>query len=462
MDVDCIVVADIFDIFSQISTEKLIAFGRADRKSIHLAVLYSKKANNPILKKWREEAQIKLKNIPNPIVWSYFGNSIVNPILADDKFRNEYYIIDRSASGNILESTIFPNFDKKDSELNYKEFYFNKFIQISQEAVKLVSCGVISLHNSWTPNQYKKIYDTDVFLRTNVSLAKFLNFILYSNEYSTQILKNSLVLTEAYLQDMLNQYNISYKKKYFGENLVFDFNINKNLWAFDIIYENKLDKLRLYIVLRNIDVNQILKLNFFSSLNFSKNKSLLLIECKKEKLAENIIKIIKIIEESIYSGLISTSTFNCQKKKLLENNLVEDDAFINILMLDQKDSKLYIKGEAFILGSNIKEYKDIQYILELKGMKKYEFALAKEHSPQLTKKYASNTNVFYNKCMVTSYDNNGIDISSVENGKYEIFLHINSKDISKRQKLRTNNISDLNLIENSFPTIHTIQISNFS
>ncbi len=447
MDVDCIVTANIFDIFNQISSEKLIGFGRIDKKNMHLAVLYSKKANNPIFKKWRQEAQVRLKNIPNNMSWSYFGNSILNPILGDDNLRNEYHIIDRSLSGNILESTIFSKFDKHNPEENYKEFYFNEFIEISNEALKLVTCGVISLHNSWTPIQYKKIYDTDTFLRTDISLAKFLNFILYSNKYNRLSLKNSLALTEVYLENILHNYNIQYQKKYFNKYLVFDFNIKNNLFAFDILYDNKKGDLSLFLVLRNININQLLKLNVFPNLIFNKNNSLILQECEKEELAKNMIKIIKSIEELVDNGMILTSISGYEKEDLLNNNLLKDNIFMNIFMLKMKDSKLFLKGEAFIIGSNIKEYSDINYILELKGQKKYEFSLAKEHSPELTQKYSNSSSVSYDKCIVTTYGNNGIDVSGLLVGRYELFLRIENKNLVKKQKLRSDSILEVNTIE---------------
>jgi len=453
MDVDCIVTADIFNIFDAISSEKLIGFGRdGDKKSMHLAVLYSRKPNNPILKKWRQEAQKRLENIPDTIDWSYFGNSILNPILADEKYKNNFYIIDRSISGNILESTIFPDFDNVDPINNYRNFYFNEFIQISNEVLKLITCGVVSLHNSWTPNQYKNIYNTDEFLRTNVLLAKFLNFILYSNENCKLVLKNSFVHTEIYLRNIFKNYNILYKKKYFKKVLVYDFNIDNNLFAFDIIYNYKTDKLSLFMILRNIHPTQLLDLEFFSDFVFDYNKISLLENSDIEIVGENIIKIINLIKEYVSLGMISASSSNLLKKDLFRLEfLIEDSAFVNILMLKKHDSKLFLEGEAFIVGCNVKMYSDIQYTLEfLNDQDKYEFPLAKLHKPEITKKYSNDINISYDKCYVSTYDNQGIDLSSLKDGKYKIFLKIQCEDIIKKQKLRTNDISsnfDTNILE---------------
>jgi len=453
MDVDCIVTADLFEIFNSISAEKLIGFGRGggDKKSMHLAVLYSKNPKNPILTKWKQEAQIKLKNIPEPMDWSYFGNSILNPILSDKKFEKYSYIIDRSISGNILESTVLPNFDKIDPLENYRAFYFNEFIQISPEVVNLVSCGVISLHNSWTPTEYKSIYDTDEFLRQDIALSKFLNLILYSSENKRLALDNSLIQVEIYLRKILEEHSINYKEKYFKGALVYDFNISNNQFAFDIIHDQKKDKVSLFMVLRNIEPTELLKIDNFSNLNFDKNKVLLLKESDKNKIAFKILEMIKLLRKFIVSGLISSTKHDTLKENFLLNTLIEDKVFINILMMKIKNSKLFIEGEVFIEGCNVQEYNDINYTLELlNNQNKYEIPLAKLHKQEITKKYSRNSNIFYDKCYMTTYNHNGIDLSNIDSGKYKVFLKIKCKNIIKVQKLRTNNVlafNDNNILE---------------
>ena len=125
LDIDSVVTDDLFRIFDMISTEKLIAFGN-ERKAIHIAVLYSKKPNNRILKEWRKGAQQKLKDdIPLKMNWDYFGNSIVEPFFNNPEYYEDCYIIERAISGNILEADAMKEYEATNI-MKYKFFYFNK------------------------------------------------------------------------------------------------------------------------------------------------------------------------------------------------------------------------------------------------------------------------------------------------------------------------------------------------
>lgn len=131
-----------------------------------MAVLYCKTPQNPILTAWREEAQRRLNNKPASYKWDFFGNDIINPLLKDSKNKDGFHIIDRSASGNILESVAMLDSTPSLAKEMYKNFYFNEYTNISPSALDLVKCGVISLHNSWTPPKFKAIFDESLFLNT--------------------------------------------------------------------------------------------------------------------------------------------------------------------------------------------------------------------------------------------------------------------------------------------------------
>ena len=101
----------------------------------------------------------------------YLGNSIFNPIAKECKGK-EYLQI------NKLKMHAFPEIlfikGKLSNDIKYKMFYFSrgnpkKIIDNSQ--------GIIMLHNSWTPNKYKKMSEEE-FLKQDILLAHLLRQLL--------------------------------------------------------------------------------------------------------------------------------------------------------------------------------------------------------------------------------------------------------------------------------------------
>lgn len=106
--------------------------------------------------------------------WDYMGNSIIDKMLrvADKKY---YHGVDRLKINALPEV----NFQKEnginlDKIENYRKFYFN------EEHVKYSlkdTCGVIYLHNSWTPKNYKQMSEEE-FLSENNTLSGILKEVL--------------------------------------------------------------------------------------------------------------------------------------------------------------------------------------------------------------------------------------------------------------------------------------------
>lgn len=290
LDLDCIVTENIFDYFNSISPNKLIGFG-APGKGMHLAVLYSRKPNNPILKKWRVSAQERLNNLPEKYDWSYFGNSILNPLLQSEMHKNDCLIIDRTKSGNILESSAMLDSTYANSKEYYKNFYFNKNFKLSDDITDFVKFGVISLHNSWTPTEYKIIKDKPEFYATNTPIAKLLKDII-SDNYKRKYM-NKYYLISA-LESRVSEKGIDFRLREIKDLIVIDFLKNGFSFAFDIKIEGGI--LNLDLVVRDTDEKLhavVTKLDF---LDFNEsNKVKVASSVDLENILDYIFKIYKLI-----------------------------------------------------------------------------------------------------------------------------------------------------------------------
>ena len=101
--------------------------------------------------------------------WNYFGNDILRKVLVNNK---NFFSIDRIKI-KALPEEIYK--DKiKNSEENYRNFYFRN--DYSKDVLNNTK-GIILLHNSWTPEKYKKM-SKEEFLNQNNTLSNILKKIL--------------------------------------------------------------------------------------------------------------------------------------------------------------------------------------------------------------------------------------------------------------------------------------------
>lgn len=426
LDIDCIVTNDVFQIFNMISKDRLIAFGNPNAKTIHLAVLYSFKPNNPVLKQWRIESQRKLENPLETYSWDYFGNSIVNPLLRNDLYKDKFHIIERSVSGNILESTVLSGSKADTVVQDYQNFYFNKYFSLKVEALELVKCGVISLHNSWTPSNYKSIKNIDNFIKQGIPLNDILNFAMVAKKES--INHNALPILDTFLYDRLYKENISYKQKYFKGMLVIDFKVNNIKFAFDISEHNKFIDISL-ILRDDLDLLKNSIVENYEGTSFISNKLKIISTDDRDNVIDIILSVYKIISNYQDTNLNKNINFN--------NTLVEKNIFIDLKNIKIEDKLLFIEGVCIPIGVNISNYEDIEYVLIFKGEELIRKSLAKASKPELSDSYSTNYNVSYDKCWFTTYGYKGIDISNVKEGNYQLELEMKVKDHVETQLLRS-------------------------
>ncbi|MBT9319596.1 acyltransferase [Actinobacillus pleuropneumoniae] len=369
-----------------------------------------------------------MENKPEKFGWAYFGNEIINPLLKSEKYVNDFHIIDRSISGNILESVAIKDSHPSKAIEDYKNFWFNPNFTFSTETLNLVTCGIISLHNSWTPEQYRLISDETLFLEQDIPMSHLLKHVLVGNKSPT-MMSEQLIL-EGYLSSELNRKNILFKRKYFRNMLVLDFSINKKQFAFDISVTNK--KIKVDLVLRNIPSSEVRKSSFLESLNFNVNKVTLgVLDTNKQTLD----LILKCYAEFINNNLLTSNELKENKFEVIQ---FIDDVFIDLENFEIKNNKIYLSGIGFIQNLNVVEWSDIDYklIFKSKEEKEYIKQLAKLHKPEITQKYAVDS-VKYDKCFFTTFQHNGIDVFDIPFGNYDIYLSITVAGVTKKQKLRT-------------------------
>ena len=139
-----------------------------------------------ILKKWVKWIKIKIKlhkkdnNLLNHIFhysykrkfksWDYLGNSILNRLI-----KNKNPEMFTSLDVSRLKLTPEKNYkEEKGLQLNTVQNYINFYFENDlSEYILKDNCGIICLHNSWTPDKYKKMTEKE-FLKTNNTLSSIL------------------------------------------------------------------------------------------------------------------------------------------------------------------------------------------------------------------------------------------------------------------------------------------------
>jgi Capsular polysaccharide synthesis protein len=176
MDLDTIVTKDITQEFAKLAPKKLVAFGKPNHKGMHIAILKSSEPGNKLVSKWVESVQKRVEERPTSITWAYLGNEILTPLLKATENFEDYLLLDRAAYGNILEATLLK---EGNPQADYYNLYFNEnLVANPKEAADAAITGLISLHNSWTPEYYKDLQDKLEVIKQKVFLSKFLAYVL--------------------------------------------------------------------------------------------------------------------------------------------------------------------------------------------------------------------------------------------------------------------------------------------
>lgn len=146
--------------------KKVAFFGYPDRHTVHVAWISAQKHAN-LLQYWVAECARKIKTLTredmvNPDFWSYLSNSIVNPYIQSHP--GEVEIMDAMKAGCVPER----NDINENAYHAYIDFYFKKSFHLND-----ISCPVLLLHNSWTPQQYNTL-PLDQLSRVDCTMSNIL------------------------------------------------------------------------------------------------------------------------------------------------------------------------------------------------------------------------------------------------------------------------------------------------
>lgn len=109
--------------------------------------------------------------------WDFLGNGIINQLI-DKKFANTKHFesVDRSFVKCFPETGYKEILKRGNAAENYRKFYFEN--DFSEEFLADKNHGgMVMLHNSWTPDKYKKMSEKE-FLAQDITLSNMLKSIL--------------------------------------------------------------------------------------------------------------------------------------------------------------------------------------------------------------------------------------------------------------------------------------------
>lgn len=176
IDMDSIVTKDFFEDFGTLAPQKFVAFGKPNLKGLHVAVIKCQTPGNAIATGWMNACKERIANIVEGYNWAYLGNGILEPLMNDKRNYNDYLIVDRSDYGNILEATLLKEGNAKE---DYYNLYFNEQTNIAtSKAIEAARYGIVSLHNSWTPPEYKQMTKVEEVYNHKGLLSRMLKNIL--------------------------------------------------------------------------------------------------------------------------------------------------------------------------------------------------------------------------------------------------------------------------------------------
>ena len=181
MDVDTIITNRKFLNELKKNKSELVMIGDEKCKIQHIGFIFAS-ANSTILTEWLNQIIININNakqtnnmtkkLETLTLWNYLGNGIIDPLVRNTS-STKFFRLDKYKLNVFPELKFFGN-----STLNvidkYIKFYFRKG---KPEQILNDIKGIIMLHNSWTPNNFKSMSKKE-FLEKDIFLSKLFKIIL--------------------------------------------------------------------------------------------------------------------------------------------------------------------------------------------------------------------------------------------------------------------------------------------
>ena len=190
IDADTIMCSDnclrFFEIGDADTKDVLRAFGFPPNRGIHIGALTSNPGGT-VVAEWTRQLRERLPRWSEEYKWNFLGNAILDPYIRKPEILPHLDIIDAAATlstpevqlatlptvaGNASEEKKPPAQSRYEK---YLQFWYQRsrseadFVTIEQE-----SSGIISLHNSWTPPEYRNKSKDDILADSVTPLSRFL------------------------------------------------------------------------------------------------------------------------------------------------------------------------------------------------------------------------------------------------------------------------------------------------
>ena len=173
LDADTILTKNFLETLD-LPSDKVLMFGE------HLAFIFAREANNPALSTLVDISKERLntieyeKLIHKEYAWDYFGNQILTK--AKTSYPNSFHSIHPTEAGFIPENALLKNVPYGSER--YRAFYFKQNDIHVNHVMEKSKFGIIGLHNSWTPSDYKSITDRAQVLNRSELMSVLLAKIL--------------------------------------------------------------------------------------------------------------------------------------------------------------------------------------------------------------------------------------------------------------------------------------------
>ena len=174
-----------FDLFTNADSDTLYMLGRPN-ESAHLAFFLTHNPKNILLWHILQMQKCKVSLIKTDheasLPWDYVGNSIINPLVREigqSPMASKLSVI---PNDSMFLETMFGLARKYDMATYgidiYRKFYFSTDINFPIKfCTAAAHYGLVYLHNSWTPNEYKTMTASE-FISQDIMLAKLLRHLL--------------------------------------------------------------------------------------------------------------------------------------------------------------------------------------------------------------------------------------------------------------------------------------------
>lgn len=180
LDSDTILTRDIFAEIEKFERNKIYFFGNPEQRWVHIGFIACLKARNKGLLLCVEQEKALLRELIEKgnmeIEWCTFGNRVIDKVIHGDLSDN-VRILDRIKEGAILEASYLPG---KNTYEDYVNFYFTQTGIPFDDILDKIKFGLVYLHNSWTPNEYKAL-SHDEILKNDLPISRLLKHALGPN-----------------------------------------------------------------------------------------------------------------------------------------------------------------------------------------------------------------------------------------------------------------------------------------